>query len=79
MPSLTKPCSGQFAEIVHRLYRDNPSAAMQQEFPCAVCGQSVGVTLKKGGVIPAAHWPSVPKRESKRVPARYGRHDAGVL
>ncbi len=77
---LTKPCPGQFAEIVQEFYRDNPSRAMQQEFPCTACGQSVGLTVKKGGVVPAAHWPSVPKRqEAKRGSARYSREHAGAL
>ena len=79
MPSLTKPCPGLFDETVQLFYRDNPSQAMQQEFPCTACGQSVGLSLKKGGVVPAAHWPSVPKRESKRFAAKYSRYHAGVL
>ena len=70
----TKPCPGQFAEVVHQFYRDNPAQALQEEFACTLCGQSVGMTVKSGKCIPASHWPNVPKRtELNRVPGRYPR------
>jgi hypothetical protein len=31
MPALMKPCQGEFAEIIHLVYRPNPSEAMQQD------------------------------------------------
>ena len=47
MPSLTKPCPGRFAETTQLSYRENPSQAMQQEFACIVCGQTVGLSVSR--------------------------------